>query len=114
MIKKHAELIKKLCGALRVQNKKRSSSRKGRKGRNTLIRSQELDDAFLTGISSRFEMCVLIELCAMPPNDWLKYNKSNTSWCMKILSVLGYVGENRTPPPSRLLPRRTRGSVERD
>ena len=99
VIKKHAELIKKLRGALRVQNNKRSSSMKGGKGRNALIRSQELDDAFLTGISSHFEMRVLIELCAMPPNGWLKYDESNTSWCMKILSVLGYVGENRTSLP---------------
>ena len=99
VIKKHAELIKKLRGALRVQNNKRSNSMRGGKGRTAMTRSHELDDAFLAGISSNFEMRFLIPICAMPPNGWLNYDESNTSWCMTILSVLGYVGENCTPLP---------------
>ena len=99
VMKNDAELINNLRDALRVRNNKRSNSMRGGKGRTAMTRSHELDDTFLAGISSNFEMRFLIPICAMPPNGWLNYDESNTSWCMTILSVLGYVGENCTPLP---------------
>ena len=66
-----AKLIKQLCGKVRAHKKKRAGSGKGEKGKNTLLRNQEMDDAFLTGIALLLELHVLIELLAMPPNGWL-------------------------------------------
>ena len=94
-----AKLIKQLRGKVRAHKKKRAGSGKGGKGKNTLLRNQEMDDAFLTGIASLLKLHVLVKLSAMPPNGWLKYDDRATSWCIKILSLLGYVGENRKPLP---------------
>ena len=94
-----AKLIKQLRGKVRAHIKKQAGSGKGGKGKNTLLRNREMDDAFLTSITSLLELHVLIKLSAMPPNGWLKYNNRAISWCVKILTLLGYVGENRKPLP---------------
>ena len=94
-----AKLIKQLRGKIRGNRKQQAGSGKGRKGKNTLLRNGEMDDAFLTNIALLLEMRVLIKLLAIPPDGWLNYDDSATSWCVKILSLLGYVGENSKPLP---------------
>ena len=77
-----AKLIKQLRDMVRANKKKQVCSGKGGKGKNTLLRNREMDDAFLTGIASLLELHVLIKLSAMPPNEWLKYDVVFGSICL--------------------------------
>ena len=92
-------LIKQLRDKLRGNSKKRAGSSRGGNGKNKVVRNGEMDDAFLTNITSLLEVRLLIELSAMPPDGWLNYDDRAKSWCVTILGLLGYVGENSKPLP---------------
>ena len=92
--------LRKSQEKVRELRRKRSSSAKGGKGKNAMLKTGETDTPLLGVIKEKIETKLFILMTAMLPDGWLTYDERDESWCMHILRLLGYAGENAKDLPA--------------
>ena len=92
--------LRKSQEKVRELRRKRSSLAKGGKGKNAMLKTGETDTPLLGVIKEKIETKLFIPMTAMPPDGWLTYDERDESWCMHILRLLGYTGENAKDLPA--------------
>ena len=92
--------LRKSQDKVRELQRKRSSSAKGGKGKNAVQKTGETDTPFHRVVKELIETKLFIPMTAMPPDGWLTYDERHDSWCMIILRLLGYAGENAKDLPA--------------
>jgi len=85
----------------RVNALAESSRKKGRgAGRGTTVASGLSDSPLYLKISDPFTKNFLIDIVAMLSPGWDTWSDNPRSYCMRILSALGYIGEGRKKLPA--------------